>query len=84
MTEEDLSALVTSIDENDIEIIPSNGADFTDQLHFMQDHFAPTNRQMETSLAPTVSMINMTTASSHHEDLEVSFVRSFALIEICF
>ncbi|CAF0756587.1 unnamed protein product [Adineta ricciae] len=70
MTEEDLSALVTSIDENDIEIISSNGADFTDQLHFMHDHFAPTSRQMEASLAPTISMINTTTGSSQHEDLE--------------
>ena len=75
MTEEDLSALVTSIDENDIEIIPSNGADFTDQLHFMHDHFGPINQQMEASLAPPISIINSTIESSYHEDLEVLLIR---------
>jgi hypothetical protein len=43
MTEEDLSALVTSIDENDIEIIPSNGSDISDQLDFVPDHFSIDN-----------------------------------------
>ena len=45
MTEEDLSALVTSIDENDIEIIPSNDSDNNDeQLEFLPDHFAISQR----------------------------------------
>jgi len=42
MTEEDLSALVTSIDENDIIIIPSNGSENNDQLDFVPDHFSVT------------------------------------------
>ena len=40
MNDEDLLRLVTSIDENDIEIIASNTSDIGDQLEFISDHFA--------------------------------------------
>jgi len=53
MTEEDLSALVTSIDENDIEIIPSNGSDISDQLDFVPDHFSIDNRNVNPIIIPT-------------------------------
>lgn len=40
MTEEDLSAMVTSIDENDIIVIPSNDFENNENLDFVPDHFA--------------------------------------------
>ena len=40
MNDEDLLRLVTSIDENDIEIIGSNSSETGDQLEFIPDHFA--------------------------------------------
>ena len=52
MTEEDLSALVTSIDENDIIIIPSNGSDINDQLDFATDHFTINERRVDPPIVP--------------------------------
>jgi hypothetical protein len=40
MTDEELSRLVMSIDDNDIEIIPSNGSELGESLDFLPDHFA--------------------------------------------
>lgn len=40
MSEEDLSAMVTSIDENDIIVIPSNDFENDENMDFVPDHFA--------------------------------------------
>lgn len=50
MTDEELSRLVMSIDENDIEIIPSNGSELDESLDFLPDHFAVRNQE----IPPTV------------------------------
>jgi len=64
MSEEDLSALVTSIDENDIEIIPSN-----EPMDFIPDYFAMDNRNVHTPSVP-IPTINPT-ARLTREDSEV-------------
>ena len=51
MTEEDISILVTSIDENGIEIIPSNDSEIDDQLTFVPDHFSIHNRSVNPPVA---------------------------------
>jgi hypothetical protein len=52
MNEENLSALVTSIDENDIEIIPSNGSEISDQSDFVLDQFVIENRNVNPNIVP--------------------------------
>jgi len=52
MSEENLSALVTSIDENDIEIIPSNGSEINDELDFVPDEFVIENRNVNPNIVP--------------------------------
>ncbi|CAF1147650.1 unnamed protein product [Rotaria sordida] len=64
MTEEDISALVTSIDENDIEIIPSNGSEINDQLNFISGHFSIDNRNLNPPIVP------IQTTRLNHEDSE--------------
>ena len=73
MTDEDLSALVTSIDENDIIIIPSNGSETNDQLDFVPDHFAIDQQSVHVnpSLPPSQ------TRSLIRQDSEVNDLLSF-------
>ena len=58
--EEDLSALVTSIDENDIIVIPSNYDENIDEIDFVPEHF---------SASPPV--VSSQTRSLIREDSEV-------------
>lgn len=60
--EDDITRLVTSIDENDIEIIPSN-----EQLEFIPDHFIIENRN---SYQPPIIPIQ-TIRSIDENDFEV-------------
>jgi hypothetical protein len=69
MTDEDLFSLVTSIDENDIEIIPSN-----EQMDFIPDYFAMDNRNIHTPSVP-IQTINPT-ARLTREDSEVIFKKN--------
>ncbi|UJR27266.1 hypothetical protein I4U23_008561 [Adineta vaga] len=82
MTEIDLSALVTSIDENDIEIIPSNGSELNDQLDFMPDHFAIDNRQMHTSTASIPTIRNVHREDSEEFEDETFMERIYGLTEM--
>ncbi len=52
MTEEDLSTLVTSIDENDIEIISSNGWEQNDPSDVVIDYFAIDDRNVSPPIVP--------------------------------
>jgi hypothetical protein len=67
MTEEDLYALVTSIDENDIEILPTNGSETNDQLEFVTDHFAINDRNVNPPIIP------VQTIRLNREESEVGF-----------
>ncbi|CAF1236454.1 unnamed protein product [Adineta steineri] len=84
MSEEDLSALVTSIDENDIEIIPSNGYEINDELDFMPDHFTTDNRNIDTSdetIPPTIPN-NLTREDSEEFEDETLIERLYGLTEM--
>ena len=70
MTEEDLSALVTSIDENDIEIIPSNGSD-TD---FVNDYFVINDRNVN---PPPPPIVPIQTPRIVRENSEVISINSY-------
>lgn len=70
MAEEDLSALVTSIDENDIIIIPSNGSENNGGFDFVPDDF---------SVNPPI--VSIQTRSLIREDSEVmKFCEIFLII----
>ncbi len=74
MSEEDLSALVTSIDENDIEILTTNGSDVNDQLDFLSDHFSIDNRNLNSPIVVPIQ----TTTRLIREDSEVSLKKTFS------
>lgn len=65
MNEEDLSALVTSIDENDIEIIHSNGSEMGDQLEFLPEYFSSGHNNFSPPL------VSIQVPRLDHEDSEV-------------
>lgn len=73
MTDEDLSALVTSIDENDIIIIPSNGSDTNDHMDFVPDHFAINQPTVHVNPSLPISQ----TTSLIRQDSEVICDRDF-------
>jgi hypothetical protein len=77
MTDEDVFSLVTSIDENDIEIIPSN-----EQLDFIPDYFAMNNRNPHTPSVP-IQPINPT-ARLTREDSEVIFSKKMIYLNFLF
>lgn len=66
--DEDFTALVTLIDENDIEIIPSNGSELNDQLEFVPDYFTIDNRNVN----PPIPIVPIQTTSLIREDSEVN------------
>jgi hypothetical protein len=65
MTDEDLSMLVTSIDENDIEIIPSSDSERNELLTFLSDHFAPNDEVINPPVVPVQTVTTITTNSNH-------------------
>ncbi|CAF0835441.1 unnamed protein product [Rotaria sp. Silwood1] len=81
MTEEDISALVTSIDENDIEIIPSNGSDINDQLNFISEHFSIDNRNFNPPIVPRQTIQLNNDDSEEFED-ETLIERLYGLTEM--
>ena len=86
MTDEDLARLVMSIDENDIEIIPSNGSESDDQLDFLPNHFALPQEQIPPTVVdhpPTVPLpVNTTIARLDSQDSEVSCWRLFSDLSV--
>ena len=81
MTEEDLSALVTSIDENDIEIIPSNGSDINEQLDFVNDYFVINDRNV---MPPPPPIVPIQTPRLIREDPEVIFLLKIFILLLVF
>lgn len=69
MTDEDVTALVTSIDENDIEIISSDGSEIDHDLDFINEHFSVDERNVNRVNFPIPS-INSTVRLTR-EDSEV-------------
>ncbi|CAF2353916.1 unnamed protein product [Rotaria sp. Silwood2] len=81
MTEEDISALVTSIDENDIEIIPSNDSEINDQLDFISEHFSIDNINLNPPIV-SIQPIQINNEDSEEFEDETLIERLYGLTEM--